>query len=333
MLNQNKEDRLKRYFVPLLKEMVFSEFSENFINKMGLSKELLEIPIPFKAIDFQNSKSQEGLKTIDIARNMIFVIGCDLDFEYAEQYRAFLNTVFDEKIADAVAAEANEYALKGEFERACIGFRACLYLKKEHRNGLYGYAMVCRELYLNSEDEEYVGRFKAEAFETFEYLSLCHPDFSMAHYHLGYGYLNLGLYIKAKLAWEEFLELNTETDLLNEIRQRVSQLEDPVRLEQGNNAVISGRYEEGKQILLPYTKTNYMVWWPLSYYLGISHNRLGEYKEAIECFKRVLTMNGSHLESMEELVSIYRETGDSENENKYVQKIQIVKENILKDKE
>ena len=36
---------------------------------------------------------------------------------------------------------------------------------------------------------------------------MIHPDFAMGYYFLGYGYANMGLYTKASLTWESFIEL------------------------------------------------------------------------------------------------------------------------------
>ncbi len=45
-------------------------------------------------------------------------------------------------------------------------------------------------MYLASQNEEYVGRFKAEALEWFEILTEVHPKFAQGYYYLGYAYLN-----------------------------------------------------------------------------------------------------------------------------------------------
>ena len=48
-------------------------------------------------------------------------------------------------------------------------------------------------------------------------------------------------------------------------------------------------------------------------------------------FKRVLTMNASHIETMEELAAIYRQEGDRENRRKYEQKIELIRKNTQED--
>ena len=76
-----------------------------------------------------------------------------------------------------------------------------LFVDPDSADALYCYGRACRDAYEKGEGEEYVGRFKAESLEAFEKLTLKKPDFDMGFYFLGYGYLNLGLYVKAKLTW------------------------------------------------------------------------------------------------------------------------------------
>ena len=75
-------------------------------------------------------------------------------------------------------------------------------------------------MYLNSRNEEYVGRFKAEALDYFELTTETHPRFAQGYYYLGYAYLNMGLYVKADLTWSEFLRFSRNGKDKKEIRTR-----------------------------------------------------------------------------------------------------------------
>ena len=48
----------------------------------------------------------------------------------------------------------------------------------------------------------------------------------------------------------------------------------------------------------------------------------GRRSEAVSAFRKVLQLNGSHLETMKELMSIYEDEGDRENTRKYLEEIQ-----------
>ena len=104
----------------------------------------------------------------------------------------------------------------------------------------------------------------------------------------------------------------------------MAQLEQPISIEKGCNAVLAGRWREGLDILEPFLDTKFKGWWPLHYYLGVAYARTGSNAKAVASFKRVLGINGSHLESIKELADLYALSGDKENERKYRKKAELI---------
>ncbi len=353
------KERLKPYFEELVKSYVFNELSVDFLNKIGASDILLGVPMPIKESMLTNSKGV-SLTVLDIARAAAVVLGCDPDFPYAETYKLFLQRIFKEKTEEVlvsegyerfssasagVSAETAESAgctvdgkgseqRKNELLEAACFFRAAIIINAVSLNGLYGYALCCRELYLDADEETYIGKFKAESIETLETLTIKHPDFAFAYYYLGYAYLNMGLYTKAYLVWKDFLqkidgssskdELNDE---INEIKGRMASLAAPMEIEAGVAAVTSGRYHEGIEILSEYTQSEFSAWWPMHYYIGVAYESIGKAEEAIAAFKKALEFSPSNIEVMDELVAVYCALGDKENELKYARKIEVVRKN------
>ena len=170
---------------------------------------------------------------------------------------------------------------------------------------------------------------------------MIHPDFAMGYYFLGYAYLNMGLYLKAKLSWQDFLRLSagSETEihemddqmlasLREEISERVEELEGPVEIELGCNRIMGGDFAGGRDTLMKFTEGRYSQWWPLWYYLGVAEAALGNKDEAIADFRKVLTLSPSNTEAMEELAAIYEAIGDAVNASKYRKKIEIINKNL-----
>lgn len=209
-------------------------------------------------------------------------------------------------------------------DNACIHFRAALCMQFDYMHAMYSYARACRVMYENSRNEEYVGRFKAESLEWFELLTETHPRFAMGYYYLGYSYLNMGLYGKAQLAWQSFLKFTKNNKDRKEINKRLQQIADPVAIEDACLKIGSGRYEEGIRVLEHYDKTQFNDWWPLHYYLGRGYVQAGRIADAVSEYKKVLMTNGSHLETMKELLLIYEEEGDKANIKKYSEKIRMI---------
>lgn len=357
-MNLEEKDRIGQYLVPHLSEIVFDELSDAYLAKAQLADILTDVPVPLR-------KNELGsISTLTIARCMAFVIGCDPEFKYKENYVNYINRSFGLQLADALLAEGVEAAdAKNDYDYACIMFRAAMQINPENANAYYCYGRACKDAYeaasadlgVSEEAEEFVGRFKAEALEAFEVATLKDPKLADAYYFLGYAYINMGLYVKSKLTWEEYMKLTEEaasideTDekmqdetfaahinelrkLRTEIAARIESLEKPVEIEKGYNLVISGRYEEGIAVLTEYKESEFASWWPLWFYLGTAYAELGENEEAAACFTEVLKYAPSNIESMRELVKLYERSGDAEKVAKYTKKIEVVNANLENDR-
>lgn len=339
------EDRVGQYLVPHLNDFVFDELSDSYLDKAGIADILMGVPIPIR------KKAMMHLSTLDIARNMAFVIGCDPNFDYAQNYIAYILRVFGTKFAEGLISDGVDGAQKKDFDYACIQFRAALQIDPKNVDALYCYGRACKDAYELGEEEEFVGRFKAESLEAFEQVTIRRPDFAEGFYFLGYGYVNLGLYVKAKLTWDEYMKLTEEAasavidpsdeaacakqkelrELRDEIQMRLDSLVEPVEIEKGYNLILSGRYEEGIEALSRYKEGKYKDWWPLWYYLGVAYAQLDENEDAAAHLRQVLQLSPSNLETMEELVKVYEKLGDTAMVEKYEKKMQVVKENIALD--
>lgn len=358
-MNLEEKDRIGRYLVPHLDEIVFDELSDAYLTKAGIADILTDVPVPLRKSELG------GISTLTIAKCMAFVIGCDPEFKYKENYVSYIVRTFGEKFADALVAEGVEAAdAKNDYDYACIMFRAAMQINPENAGAYYCYGRACKDAYetaaadlgVTEDAEEFVGRFKAEALEAFEVATLKDSTLADAYYFLGYAYVNMGLYVKSKLTWEEYMKLTEEAasidetdekmqdesfaERIKELRQirkeiaaRLESLEKPVEIEKGYNLVISGRYEEGIAALSEYKESEFASWWPLWFYLGTAYAELGENEEAVSCFTEVLKYSPSHLETMEELVKLYEKLGDEEKAKKYADKAEIVKDNMEKDRQ
>lgn len=332
------QDRVGQYFMKYMDRFIFDELSPSHLAKEGLGSFMKNVPVPFREEDLAAFKEKGGLKITSILSNMAWVLGIHPDFMYADEYKKYIDHYFDDRLAAALVGEAAGEMEKQNLDSAFIHFRAALVLYPDYKDALFGYAGVCRSIYLNREgdedrSEEYVGRFKAESMETFERLTVLYPEFDRPFYYLGYAYLNMGLYKKAELTWKEYLKLakgpnstceEGGAEAIEEIEERVRQLQEPIRIEEGCNCVLSGRFQDGIEILKPFLETDYKHWWPLFYYLGIAYGKLGEYNRAIELLKEALVQEPSQTDCMEELILICREAGRDDLAEKYENKLKLI---------
>ena len=347
MNETRNEDRISKYLSPRIQNMMFAELSPEYLSRTGALEILSGVAVPV-GIEGSDAKGEIDLKSIVL--NMGRVIGGDPYFVYAEKYAEFIKHATGDNAAPLLVSEGAHSADMGDFEDACMLLRGALRIEPKSREAMYLYARVCKEIYENEAadgigDEEKTGLFKAESSETFELLTMIHPDFAMGYYFLGYAYLNMGLYLKAKLTWQDFLkhsagsELETyEMDdqllasLRDEISERVEELEEPVEIELGCNKIMGGDFAGGRDTLARFKEGRYSEWWPLWFYLGIAESALANPDAAIEAFKRVLRLSPSNTDAMEELTNLYEATGDAENAAKYRNKIGIVGRNLEAEK-
>jgi tetratricopeptide (TPR) repeat protein len=320
-----RPDRVKKYLIKYMKEFLFDELSASRLETKGMSEVLKGVSIPLRQEDRDAVRNKGELRPGVLAENMARVIGIDPHFRHAEAYASFMKTVFGTKAVENLTRKAKDLADLEKYDDACIYFRAALVLEHSHLAAMYGYARVLRVLYGKGQSEEYIGNLKAESLEYFEMLTEFHPNFDSGWYYLGYMYLNLGLYTKAKLAWERYMDRARVMKDRHEIKQRIEQLATPIRIEEGYNAVLSGKWEEGVEILEPFRKGAYKDWWPLWYYLGVAYAQTGRGSEAVPALKEALKGNPRHIESMEELVVLYAAQSDKANVKKYRDKIELVK--------
>lgn len=332
--------------------MVFNELSPDYLARSGAEEILGGVPVP---VGYEGNSARGAIDIRSIVINMARVIGGDPTFVYSKNYSDFISHAAggdNEGAALMLVSEGAKSADNGDLEDCCMLMRAALRLSSGCREALYLYARACKEIYETEPalaedgmgDEEKIGLFKAESIETFELLTMIHPDFAMGYYFLGYGYLNMGLYLKAQLTWKEFLEHSSgseletsemDDDTLLALREEVSglvdELSEPVEIENACNLVMSGDYKGGRDKLNGYREGKYSEWWPLWYYLGVAESALGNSSGAVECYKKVLTLSPSNTDAMEELASIYALTGDEENAAKYREKIRIIRDNVYGD--
>ncbi len=347
MSEVKNEDRISKYLSPRIQNMMFAELSPDYLSRTGSLEILSGVAVPV-GIEGSDARGETDLKNIVL--NMGRVIGGDPYFVFAEKYVEFIKHAAGENAAPMLVSEGAHSADMGDFEDACMLLRGALRIEPKSKEALYLYARVCKEIYEAEAqdgmgDEEKTGLFKAESSETFELLTMIHPDFAMGYYFLGYAYLNMGLYLKAKLTWQDFLkhsagsEMETyEMDdqllasLREEISERVEELEEPVEIELGCNKIMGGDFVSGRDTLARFKEGRYSEWWPLWYYLGIAESSLANPDAAIEAFKRVLRLSPSNIDAMDELVHLYEATGDTANAAKYRNKIGIINRNLEEEK-
>lgn len=326
-----REDKLCKYLESNSKDFLFDEFSEDYLEEKGLDF-LKGIAVPFRASDMVDLNSK-GIDPSSIVDNMAMVIGSNTKFPYANQYMKFMAVFFNEHLIDVYCSNGANELVSQNFRIACAYYRMALILDEKNLMAMFGYACTCREWYLSLEGEDDVAELitilKAEATEYYEWLIIEHPEFAPAYYYLGFAYLNAALYSKAQFIWNRFIELSEDETKpeVQEIKTRVDELTDPAKIEEGVNKLTTGDIEGGLKILEPYVDSQYGTWWPLHFYLAAAYRELGHIEEAIEGFKKVLSLDASNYDACQALSELFEELNDEQNHTKYAKKCEIILQN------
>ena len=74
------QDRIGEYLLPHADQFIFDELSDSYLEKAGIADILTGVPVPIR------KTAMTGLSTLVIAKNMAFIIGCDINFKYRYHY-------------------------------------------------------------------------------------------------------------------------------------------------------------------------------------------------------------------------------------------------------
>ncbi len=294
------------------------------VPKGGIDVPLLneELVKNIKEKDIENN-----ISIASISRGMIYIMGIDSNFRYNEEYKKFLY-LFDEKIEEYIGYMGIKKADEKEFMDALIYFKALITLKPNDLNGLYNYALVCQDIAkIHDKNKETIksNDFLLEALDKLESITLIHPDFSLAYYQLGYHYYNQKQYVKAKLTWEEALNIGLDEERELEIKEEIKKIGDKVAYEEGYVFVLQGKAKEGLEKLLPLIE-EYPDWWNLLFFIGLSYRQLNDVGEAIKYFEKILLLNPEQVDAIVEIGICNAMVGNIDVSIEYFQKAFALKE-------
>lgn len=176
--------------------------------------------------------------------------------------------------------------------------------------------------------------YRKLAMNTFEKISIKDKTEAVSRFHLGFMYLNFGLYNKTKLIWQEFLKVSENNelfetvpnykDMIEEVKQRISQLDAPIEIEKGENYFRKGNIFQAKEIFEKYIKDKtFDNYWPL--YLNLSKIYFEE--NDLEKAEKVL-FDGLKIKPLEQemislMIEIAKKKGDEQTVKKYERKLKL----------
>lgn len=299
--------KINDYFKKKTENLSFIELRDN--SYVGINDYKIESNIPLPMLTstlIKEVKAGEMRDEIDmfyLIEGIVYLLGVDPKFKYIDEYKEIL-FAYNPKIKDHIFYTGMKYMMEEESEKAMIYFRALLVIDERNVEALFNYGICLEEKakkYFDLGEEEKGNTFLKDAVKHIEtILDIC-PDYSLAHYKLGYYYRFYGEFLKAKLIWEDFMVLDEDKYRKQEIREALDLIEDDSDYEEGCNLLFSGRYSAAIEKFIN-LKDGYDNLWNLNYMLGLSYKGIGEIDNAIKYFMMALELN-------EDEPNIYNELG------------------------
>lgn len=303
--------RIEKYLLKKADELAFITIKNDGDFKLEgykLPNQGLDVPIKNEVLvkGIKENTAQEGINSMSIADAMIYIMGIDSNFKYNDEYKKFLDAL-EKKINLDIRAYmgymSRKYFEIGESTDSLIYLKALISQYPDDVEGMYHYAIVCQELaqqYQKDSDNEGMNNFLLEALDKLERVIALDESFALAYYHLGYHYYNQGQYIKAKVIWEEALNLGLDADTVAEIQDNIGKMDFKVQYEEGYSLVFQGRSEEALEKLLP-LEAEHSDWWNLLFMIGLAYKYMNEIEEAKAYFERILILKPHQVDTMVEL--------------------------------
>lgn len=297
---------VNEYFLNMTDRISFVELKENAeLNIKGYTLEKgLPLPIVTNTLVEEIKKGSLGdqLNVSHIVEGMIYILGIDMNFKYNSQYKDILYR-FNPKIEDFMLYTGLKLDEEGKHDDSAIVFRALVNINGKNINGLFNYAIqlerIAKKL-IESNREEKGNDFLKESTDILESILDLEPKYALAYYKLGYHYKNYGQFLKARLMWEKYLNLDDDKVRLQEIREEISLINDDAEYEEGLNYISRGNYNKALDKLYPLLQRHNDNW-NLFYMAGLAYKGTRDYEMAVENFAEAINLGGEHPDLYNEL--------------------------------
>ncbi len=310
---------IKDYFLSFSDQLAYLELKDS--NTNVADEKLNEIPLPIRAFDFlegieQNSFDEE-LELSYFLKGMIWNLGIDPDFLYAEDYKNIL--VKYVKNPDDYALELGKVALTDEtiasderkFEQALINFRSASLLNPENDFAQVQYANL---LWQAGEGEDQAA-FVQEASQILEKLLRDDAYHTLANSSLGNINEAMGNYVKAQSFYQRALSSSSEDLVQESIRADLERISTNASIENALYFIRRADYNRAIQSLME--AKNKENRYDVPYYLGVCYENIANYDAAVAAFQEAIEAGADFPEVYNDLVFSLNALGKVEEAIRY----------------
>lgn len=294
------------YFLEKSDKVSFIELKKG--SHVNVNDYIIEDYIPLPMItttlveEIREGSVEEEFKVSHLIEGVIYTLGMDIDFKYKEEYKEILYN-YNSKIEEYILYKGLKFIEEENNDDGCIYFRALININPENIDGMFNYSLCLENIskeFINKGNEKKGRTFLLESTRYLESILELAPEFTLAHYKLGYHYKFFNQFLKSKLTWKKFIETSRETSLIEEVREELEKINDDVAFEKGLAYLSHNEYDSALDIFLKLSNT-YKKSWDAFYLTGLSYKGLGEYQNAIDSFIKAIEIDGDESEAYNEL--------------------------------
>lgn len=173
---------------------------------------------------------------------MIYILSLDYNNDYSDIYFDFIKA-YTKDIKGYVLSKALEFLNDEKTLKGIIYLNALINLDLVDEKVLFALGNGLENVDISDFYDAEKTRHILEIMNIYEKILNINEDFSLAHYKLGYIYKNLGQFVKAKLSFEKFLELDENDFRLQEVREELEKIDSEVKKEEALLEMEKGRYD------------------------------------------------------------------------------------------
>ncbi|GAB6106211.1 tetratricopeptide repeat protein [Fusibacter bizertensis] len=264
------------------------------------------------------SNEVEEIPVLGLIKGLVYIIGSEAKIEHYNFYLSLLSAIDDQienassKLTMSILMDGLRYAEDKQFANAILYFNAVLKLDPNNVDAYYNMGRSFEDL--SNEDER--SELKKLAKYCFEKCLAIEPNFSYAHFNLGFLYYNEENYQLAEMHWLNSLKIGLTDEMKEEVVVGLGRVKDKAAYEKGYELILAGRVDEGLEILKA-LEEDHDEWWNLLFFIGVGYRMLEQYEDALAYFLKVMSLNTGHIQTMNELGICLLSLGDYDEAEKY----------------
>lgn len=303
---------LDEFFSPLTDKLVFIELEDKLIlDKFGKTDSDFMVPVFSKDIVSLAQDENSGIKTMQIAEAILYLIGIDSNFKYNDNYIYFLknNVEKPENLSSYIAKSKYE---NKNYKDALVHLRAAMLLDDKNLGLVYNYAHICKEYMIEASEKEIKEALMKESEEFFEAVLDMDDEHILANYQLAYFKLNEGNTKEALKHLEVAANNPVDNEIAQEANELIMKLNFESKIEQVEALIDELKLEEALDIIddIPEIKEDKNLEFRLNYAKGFCLKAFSNFEEAIEAYEKALMIDNTDTLLLCELGICYAYIGE-----------------------